>query len=327
MAICLNAVHSPALLAVSGAVLISLGGYIFYALYLHPLAKYPGPFLGRLTQWYDVYHAYRGDKHVLFYRLHQQYGSVVRFSPNTLSINNPAALKAIYAHGANVKKSIFYRMFRAAPNAVSTLLATEKPQHVRKRRVMSQAFSEHALRGLEHYVLGHVQGLIDKIDSVVKRPGSEKQRWSNGLDMAKYCNWLVFDIMGDLVFGKSFVTLDDHPENRKGIRLLGRAARRNYTVAAMPMLAQLHLERYLPLIRSLYLDRLKYLAFGRAQVQARMKESGGGETGRSDIFSFLLHAKAGRHGDVISNGILTCHRTPRQARVSRFQSCGWKATR
>ncbi|KAK0365469.1 hypothetical protein LTR91_005959 [Friedmanniomyces endolithicus] len=273
------------------AIPLVLLSYIVYALYLHSLAKYPGPLLGRLTQCYDVYHAYKGDKHVLFHRLHQQYGPIVRFSPNTVSINHPAALKAIYAHGANVQKSTFYKCFRAAPQAVSTLLATDKAQHARKRRVMSQAFSAEAMRGMEVYVVGLVQDLVDKIDGVIKASDAEEGGWSGTGPMASYLNWLVFDIMGDLVFGKSFGTLGDKPENREGIRLLGRAAKRNYVVGAMPILAQRGLEKWLPFLRSRYLDRCKCLAFGKAQVLARTKENGFGESSRRDIFSYLLHAK------------------------------------
>ncbi|KAK3113993.1 hypothetical protein LTR53_008130 [Teratosphaeriaceae sp. CCFEE 6253] len=240
-----------------------------------------------MTQWYDVYHAYKGDKHVLLYRLHQRYGPLVRFTPNTLSINDPEALKAIYAHGDNVQKSVFYQCFRAAPTAVSTLLATEKIHHARKRRVMGQAFPPEAIRAFEQYVLGHVQALVDRIDAIVHSGGIEKAHQS--INMAAMLNWLVFDIMGDLVFGKSFGTLGDKPENRRGIWLLGRAAKRNYVIAAMPALARL--EMYLPFLRSLYLDRRNYLAFGKAQVIARTEVNGSGETGRRDIFSFLLHAK------------------------------------
>ncbi|KAK4544631.1 hypothetical protein LTR36_004203 [Oleoguttula mirabilis] len=229
--------------------------------------------------------------------MHLEYGPVVRFSPNTLSINDPAALKVIYAHGANVQKSAFYKCFRAAPGAISTLLATEKAHHARKRRVVGQAFSGDALRGLEPYILDHVQDLVNRIGVAVNRLGGEQQRWSAELDMAKYLNWLVFDIMGDLVFGKSFGTLGDKPENREGIRLLGRAAKRNYVVAAMPALAKHGFEKWLPGFRSLYLDRLKYLAFGKAQVQARTKDHCFGETGRRDIFSFLLHAKDPESGE------------------------------
>ncbi|KAI5358294.1 putative cytochrome P450 [Septoria linicola] len=294
---CMSSVRCISGLAVSGILFATCAAYVIYQLYLHPLAKYPGPTLGKLTQWYDVYHAYIGDKHILFYHLHKKYGTVVRFSPNSLSINDPAALKVIYAHGANVQKSVFYKCFRAAPQAISTLLATEKAHHARKRRVMGQAFSDSAMKGMEQYVLGHVEDLVNRVGEGVESSDSEKG-WSKPLDMASWCNWLVFDIMGDLVFGRSFGTLGERVENRRGIFLLGRAARRNYVVAAMPALLYTGLEKVLPILRGLYLDRCQYLAFGKKQVMEVMERQKRGEgEGRKDIFSFLLTAKDPETGE------------------------------
>ena len=184
---CVTSFRCVSISALFAAALALIVGFVAYQLYVHPLAKYPGPFWGRITRLYDLYHAYIGDKHVLLYQLHQKYGTVVRFSPNTLSINDPDALKVIYSQRANVQKSEFYKCFRAAPTAISTLLATEKAHHARKRRVMGQAFSETALRGLEQYVLEHVQDLVDRIGNAIKDPVSEKKGWSKSLDMQKWC--------------------------------------------------------------------------------------------------------------------------------------------
>lgn len=148
------------------------------------------------------------------------------------------------------------------------------------------------MRGLEQYVLAHTQEMIDRIGAAFKRPGGEAQRWSTPLDMQKWCNWLVFDIMGDLVFGKSMGTLGSHPENREAIRLLGQAARRNYTVAAYPPLMYYGLEKWLPPFKKIYEDRCKYLAFGKKSVMERTeRDEKEGDTGRRDIFSFMLHAR------------------------------------
>ncbi len=47
--------------------------------------------------------------------------------------------------------------------------------------------------------------------------------------MADWCNYLTFDIMGDLVFGKAFGMLE-RPDNRFAIDLIGNAAHRHLIV-------------------------------------------------------------------------------------------------
>jgi hypothetical protein len=49
--------------------------YLFaHTLYLHPLAKYPGPFLAKFTTFYAGYHAWKGDVHVDMWRCYEKYG-------------------------------------------------------------------------------------------------------------------------------------------------------------------------------------------------------------------------------------------------------------
>lgn len=103
--------------------------------------------------------------------------------------------------------------------------------------------------------------------------------------------------MGDLVFGKSFGTLGEKPENRDAIRLLGRAARRNYIVGATPFLYKSGLERWIPPFRGLWLDRLHYFAFGRRQVVERTANKTLDDAGRKDIFHYLLHARDPETGE------------------------------
>ncbi|POR32438.1 Cytochrome P450 [Tolypocladium paradoxum] len=59
----------------------------------HPLARYPGPFLGRCTSLYAAYHAWNGTLHTDMYRCHQKYGPIVRYGPSRLLINTNIAVK------------------------------------------------------------------------------------------------------------------------------------------------------------------------------------------------------------------------------------------
>ena len=53
-------------------------GVVIYRLTLHPLAKYPGPFLAKITDVHLAYHAWKGDRHLQFYRCHERYGMYQR---------------------------------------------------------------------------------------------------------------------------------------------------------------------------------------------------------------------------------------------------------
>lgn len=149
----------------------------------------------------------------------------MRYSPNTLSFNHPAALKAIYGHKANVRKSDFYLSFPAAPGVFSTHTALDPAAHARKRRVMSHAFSADALKGVEDFVLGHVRTYLQKL------AGGTSSAWTDARDVMTWSSYLGFDVMGDLAFGKSFGMLEnDDEEVRRATYLLGRAAKRHNIV-------------------------------------------------------------------------------------------------
>ena len=83
----------------------------------HPLAKYPGPFLAKLTDVYAAYHAWKGDLHLEIWRLHQKHGmctrenffvfsepsadifcpgKYIRLGPDILIVDSVAAVEGLY---------------------------------------------------------------------------------------------------------------------------------------------------------------------------------------------------------------------------------------
>lgn len=67
-------------------------------------------------------------------------------------------------------------------------------------RVLNHAFSEKALRSAEPFVLSNV----DRWCEIIAGEIDETAGWSTSLNMADWVNYLVFDLLGDLCFGKSF---------------------------------------------------------------------------------------------------------------------------
>ena len=74
--------------------------------------------------------------------------------------------------------------------------------HARKRRVLNHSFSDKALRSAEIFVLSNIDRWCELIDEHTAPSGGDD--WSTSLNMTDWTNHLVFDILGDLCFGKQF---------------------------------------------------------------------------------------------------------------------------
>lgn len=80
---------------------------------------------------------------------------------------------------------------------------------------------------MEKYIMANVRtfcsALGTKPASLVTEKGIDKGEWSVAQNMSDWCNYLTFDVMGDLCFGKAFEMLE-RPENHHVIDLIGSAA-------------------------------------------------------------------------------------------------------
>lgn len=125
-------------------------------------------------------------------------GSAFRYHPNGIIFNEPTEYNVIHSHKANVKKGQFYEIWRRNEKDISTLGTTDRAIHARKRRVLNTVFSEKSIRSAEYFILKHVDRWNDLLlDNV-------SQDWSEPQNMAHLSDYLVFDILGDLCFGRSF---------------------------------------------------------------------------------------------------------------------------
>ena len=86
---------------------------------------------------------------------------------------------------------------------------------------------------MEKYILGNVRSFCSALGSkpaFTTTKSGEKGQWSVAQNMADWCNYLTFDVMGDLCFGKAFEMLENHT-NRHVIDLIGSAAHMHLIVS------------------------------------------------------------------------------------------------
>lgn len=284
--------------------------YVVYNRFFHPLRLIPGPFLATATPWVQLYHGFRGDRHLWLHHLHQQYGSHVRVAPNFVSVNTVEGLNDIYGHGKRFRKSEFYSAFPAIKGVYNTHSVIDKAAHGRKRRVLSQAFSDTALKGMEDVMLLHIRQFCAVLGEETRLLGNE-YRTETGLIVRNLSSWfsfLTYDVMGELCFGKSYDMLIDSAKRRM-VHLVDRAAHRHYVVCAQhPWINTLTNDTndfqcglWLPLdswgldrifIRKLTMDRWNFIMNSRVEATKRAKERvEAGHSAKRDFFYYLLNAK------------------------------------
>jgi hypothetical protein len=118
-----------------------------------------------------------------------------------------------------------YQTLILAEGVPSTFSARDRNQHAQKRRLLSQAFSESALRDIEPHILEHVRKWCAYLGD-----GLTKGEWTEAKDMATWSDYLTFDVLSDLCFGRSLNVLDSE-ENRFVVALVPSAAKAAHLVS------------------------------------------------------------------------------------------------
>lgn len=270
-------------------------GSLVYCLYFHPLAKYPGPFWSRISAWPAYIHTVRGDRHIWIWQCHQIYGSVFRDRPNGLIFNSPQANRDTYEGNANVRKGDFYKMYPRGIRGGNTWNCVDKVRHARKRRILNAAFSDKAVKTAEQYIIQHVDRWCELIGT--------NDGWSKPRNMADWSDRLVFDILGELLYARSFDIKEPEDNGLKSIpHTIVAYAGFMFYFASSPLL------RLWLWLKARGLDRLFDLArpksaqmfvnFSDSCLTMRLKQEEESqekqlETGeiRKDIFHHLFRAK------------------------------------
>ncbi|KAJ6014809.1 cytochrome P450 monooxygenase [Penicillium herquei] len=204
-----------------------------YRLFFHPFAKYPGPRLAAITNWYGTIFAWRGDLHSNNCKWHAKYGDVIRTGPNTLCFATHTALKSIGALNANMQKAEGYTSFSASRKTPNTINAIDKKVHRFKRNIMSQVFSDQGLKTVEERFLTNVRDFIKLLAVNDNIEPEHKDGWGSTKDMNAMCLYLAFDIISDLCYGNDFDMLNS-PDQRWFLSAMKVISKRNSVCMTQP---------------------------------------------------------------------------------------------
>ncbi|KAL2692250.1 hypothetical protein Neosp_002656 [[Neocosmospora] mangrovei] len=217
-----------------------------------------------------------------------------RITPNSVLINTPTGLRTIFNNKANVKKAEYYKAYPRNVNAMTTWNTIDKNVHARKRRVMNNAFSDKALRSCEPFIHDNVDRWCELIIDEI----GEGEKWSKSLNMARWADHLIFDILGDLCFGKSFGMKEPGSELRYVPGLMTDFLEILHPIAYSPFTAlwvwlkprglnQLLAAAAPPALKN-WQSFVENCFAERARVEHSAEKSEGG--GRTDFFHYLFKA-------------------------------------
>ncbi|EJT98017.1 cytochrome P450 [Dacryopinax primogenitus] len=190
------------LICFSLLVLLTVIGYVIRQRFIHPLSKYPGPFLASLTNLWSTYLAYRGDWHIVLDRLHKRQGSIIRIAPNEVSISDPSAMKMIYSVTGGFSKSDFYDVFRIPTDPPSLFTDRDEARHTDRRRLVGSVYTMNNLLKLEPHVQIIISRFVKQLDKLF---GST----SDVADMSMWFYRMAYDVTGQLSVGRSFGAIEE----------------------------------------------------------------------------------------------------------------------
>lgn len=93
------------------------------------------------------------------------------------------------------------------------ILSAQSHEHAQMRRALSHGFSDRGIREMEPRMKSLINKMLASLDDVCDRqvqPPSFKATKLGAavVDLTKWTNWLMFDLIGELTFGESFGCLD-----------------------------------------------------------------------------------------------------------------------
>ncbi|KAI9717576.1 MAG: hypothetical protein M1828_007137 [Chrysothrix sp. TS-e1954] len=174
--------------------------YIYHR-YFSPLSAFPGPLANKISKLPMAASVLFGNLPFWTWRLHENYGEIVRTGPESLSFTGETAWRDIYAHRQGVPAFPKYMSVPPPGGAHSITTTPSEADHSRMRRLLAHAFSDKALREQEPLIKSYVDLLMQRL---------REQPRDRYVNMVRWLSYTTFDIVAHLSFGESFHCLHEN---------------------------------------------------------------------------------------------------------------------
>ncbi|GFG27849.1 benzoate 4-monooxygenase cytochrome P450 [Aspergillus udagawae] len=178
------------------------------------LRRYPNfhPFSGMSAIPFMVL-ASRGFRSMELMKLHRKH-PVLRTGPNTLSYGDVRAIKDIYGHNTKCTKDPSYIVTAGTHYHLADVV--DKPDHARKRKVLSSAYALKNLETWEYKVSDKLERLIAHFDRVCTKPPSPAVAEGKAapdpadltVDFRAWTNYFTLDAIADIGLSEKLGFLD-----------------------------------------------------------------------------------------------------------------------
>ncbi|KAG4032396.1 hypothetical protein MFRU_007g02990 [Monilinia fructicola] len=167
-----------------------------YNLLFHPLRYVPGPQLAAATYflefWYDVVLFGRYTKRIE--QMHEQYGPIVRISPNEVHCNDSNFIDEVYAIGTRKRDKPIHQVRGSGIVEQATFSTVNHDLHRTRRTALNKFFSRVQVSHLEPKIRDLAQRVCDKILVIGKE---------TAFDITTAYSLFTTDVISDYCFGES----------------------------------------------------------------------------------------------------------------------------
>ncbi|KAI1741372.1 cytochrome P450 [Xylaria scruposa] len=168
-------------------------GLVVYRLTFHPLAKFPGPLLCRVSYLPQAYYEaiLQGKFIHEIPKYHEKYGPIVRLSPHEVHVNDISVFHEIFNRNRGFTKDpVTYSV--GSNNAMTMTIPVEA--HRAKRQVLDPVFSKRRVNAMESSIYDEIDRVFEKVEQFRKNGGEVP------IHQLFYC--YTADVVSELLFGK-----------------------------------------------------------------------------------------------------------------------------